>query len=47
VVKENTTCLKDVIYPDNKNIIFVENYLEAAGVVQCLNAGVDYRLITL
>jgi hypothetical protein len=45
VVKENTTCLKDVIYPDNKNIIFVENYLEAAGVVQCLNAGVDYKIV--
>ena len=47
VVKENITCLKDIIYPDNNNIIFVENYLEAAGILQAMNAGIDYKLITL
>ena len=51
VVNENTTCLNDFVYPDkirgNKKIIFVENYLEAAGVIMCLKAGVAYQTITL
>ena len=47
LVKENTTCLKDIVYPDNKNIIYVENYLEAAGIIMSWNAGVDPRTITL
>ncbi len=47
IVKENTTCLTNVVFPDNKNIIFVNNYLEAAGIIQCMNAGVNYRTILL
>ncbi len=51
IVKENTTCFKNFKYPDsilnNKNIIFVNNYLEAAGVISCLSAGIDYRTILL
>lgn len=47
IVKENTTCLKDVVFPENKNIIFVNNYLEAAGVIQCMNAGINFKTILL
>ena len=47
IVKENTTCLKNIIYPDYKSIIFVENYLEAAGVIMCMNAGINYKTIIL
>lgn len=51
VVRENTTCFsKDYSYPyqnDNINIIFVDNYLEAAGVIRAMNCGVDYRQIKL
>ena len=45
IVKENTTCFKDFKYPEaalsSSHVLFVENYLEAAGVVMSWNAGVD------
>ena len=47
IVKENTTCIKNVVFPENKNIIFVENYLEAAGIVMCMNANVHYKMVLL
>lgn len=48
VVRENTTCFsKNFVYPEYKNLIFVENYLEAAGVIMAMNAGVDYRTVLL
>ena len=51
IVKENTTCFTNFVYPEkiscSKNIIFVENYLEAAGVIMCMNAGVAYQTIIL
>ena len=47
VVKENTTIYSrtwnNEQYP--KNVILVENYLEAAGILMSLQAGIDYRLI--
>jgi len=39
VVKENTTVLNDT-YPEWEKIIFVENYLEAAGYIMAMKAGV-------
>jgi len=39
VVKENKTVLNDE-YPEWDKIIFVENYLEAAGMIMCMKAGV-------
>lgn len=48
IVKENTTCLENFSYPeDTHSAIFVENYLEAAGVLMSWNAGVDHKQITL
>jgi len=48
VVRENTTCFsKDFQYLNEKGIIFVENYLEASGVIMAMTAGVDYRTVTL
>ena len=48
VVMENTTCFsKDFVYPTNKGLIFVDNYLEAAGVITAMSAGVDYRTVLL
>src|SRR5271157_532983 len=53
IVKENTTCFsKDFVYPrtvyegikDNK-FIFVENYLEAAGLIMAMNSGVNFKNI--
>lgn len=38
VVRENTTIYKRVAFPDN--IIFVENYLEAAGVIAAMKEGI-------
>ena len=47
VVKDNTTIYSrtwnNEQYP--KNVILVENYLEAAGILMSLQAGIDYRLI--
>jgi len=43
VVKENTTCLSETV-PDN--VIKVENYLEAAGYIQTVKAGVSLESIT-
>ena len=48
VVKENTTCFsKGFYYPENKGVIFVENYLEAAGLIMSWTAGVDYKTVLL
>jgi hypothetical protein len=44
VVKENTTVLNDK-YPEWDKIIFVENYLEAAGMIMCIRSGVYYPTI--
>jgi hypothetical protein len=46
VVRENETCFaRNFIYPRTAGLIFVNNYLEAAGVIMAMNAGVDYKLI--
>ena len=47
VVRDNTTCFKNFIYPEKSNgkLIFVQNYLEAAGVIMSMNAGVYYKTI--
>lgn len=37
VVRENTTCLK---HPEHKKFIYVENYIEAAGMLMAMQAGV-------
>jgi hypothetical protein len=37
VVRENRTCLK---HPEHKNFIYVENYIEAAGMLMVMQAGV-------
>ena len=48
VVKENTTIFsEDFDYSSHEGLIFVENYLEAAGVLMSMNAGVDYRTVIL
>ncbi|MHA1468955.1 MAG: DUF3326 domain-containing protein [Candidatus Asgardarchaeia archaeon] len=40
IVKENTSVLNDG-YPSGTDLIFVENYLEAAGYIQSIKAGVN------
>lgn len=47
VVKENTTCYQDFKYPNYAKLIFVENYLEAAGYIMCLQAGVNPLTVKL
>jgi len=51
VVMENTTCQSNFSYPEgirgNKKVVFVENYLEAAGLIMCMNAGVSYKTVIL
>lgn len=48
VVRENTTVFsKEFNYSSNKGIIFVENYLEAAGIIMSLNAGVNPETVVL
>lgn len=51
IVNENKTCLKDFSYPmevlTSPNVVFVDNYLEAAGVLMSWQAGVDHKTITL
>jgi len=56
IVKENTTCFssKDFVYPrqvyesyGKGKVIWVENYLEAAGLIMSMNSGVDYRNVLL
>lgn len=42
VVKENRTCLNDPM-PDS--FIIAENYLEAAGIIACMRAGIDRRSV--
>ena len=50
VVRENTTCFTKFRYPkeilNHPNVLFVENYLEAAGVIMSWNAGVDPQVTT-
>jgi len=45
VVRENTTCLSTHDYSYPPTVILVQTYLEAAGVVQCLGNGIDYRTV--
>ncbi len=46
IVKENRTCFSDgFVYPQSGGIIFVNNYLEAAGVIMAMSGGVDYTVI--
>lgn len=46
IVKENTNVMKDKItYPDYSNLIFVENYLEACGVVCAMNSRINFKEI--
>lgn len=46
VVEQNTTCFsKKFQYETHDGIIFVKNYLEAAGLIMSMNAGVDYRTV--
>lgn len=51
IVRDNTTCFKNFQYPEKTNgsskLIWVNNYLEAAGVIMSMVAGVDYRTIIL
>lgn len=48
VVSENTTCFsKNFEYPTREGIIFVANYLGAAGVISALSCGMDYRTVLL
>ena len=48
VVRENTTCFSEnFVYPISNNIIYVDNYLEAAGVIMAMNAGIDFRTVVL
>jgi hypothetical protein len=53
IVKENKTCFSEnFVYPkrvyeniiENK-VMFVENYLEAAGIIMSMNSGVNYKNI--
>jgi len=48
IVKENTTCFsKNFHYTYTKNLIFVENYLEAAGLIMSMDCGVNYKNVLL
>jgi hypothetical protein len=48
VVEENTSCLSaNFKYPTEKGLIFVKNYIEAAGLIMSMSAGVDYHTILL
>lgn len=48
VVKNDTTIYSNGFsYPKYKNLIFVENYLEAAGLLMCINAGVNQEIINI
>ena len=37
VVRENKSCLQ---VPEHEKFIYVENYIEAAGLIMCIRAGV-------
>lgn len=43
LVKDNTTCLKKVYYPDYNKLIYVQNYCEAAGIIASMNARINYK----
>ena len=45
VVCENTTCFSTCDYTYPPTTILVHTYLEAAGVIQCLGNGIDYRTV--
>jgi hypothetical protein len=48
IVKENTTIFSnDFVYPDYNHLFFAENYLEASGIIMCMNAGVDFKTVLL
>lgn len=48
VVRENTTYFsKDFQYPVTDGLVFVDNYLEAAGLIMSMSCGVDYRTVLL
>jgi len=48
VVRENTTCFSNgFTYPVQDGLIFVQNYLEAAGAIMALTAGVDIDTLNL
>jgi hypothetical protein len=51
VVQENTTCLDSGVYPETVRgtgrLIFARNYLEAAGIIMSMRAGVDHRTVVL
>lgn len=48
VVRENTTCFSAAFeYPAGGELLFAENYLEAAGIVSAMSAGVDPRIVLL
>ena len=48
VVEENTTCFSNgFTYPENKHIINARNYLEAAGIISSMSAGIDYKTVVL
>lgn len=48
IVNENTTCFsKGFQYPTKEGIIFVNNYLEAAGVIMSMESGIDYKTVLL
>ena len=48
IVKENTTCFsKSFIYKDLRSVIFIENYLEAAGLIMSMNSGVNFKNVLL
>ena len=44
VVMENETCLNEE-FQSTQNVIHVDNYLEAAGVVAAMKAGIDWRSV--
>ena len=42
IVKENKTCFKTCNYPPGNDLIFVNNYLEAAGILMAMKAGIHH-----
>ena len=44
VVKENTTIYPEMIYYESDKIVFVETYLEAAGLIMALSQGIDPKI---
>lgn len=40
-VKENSTCYKNFEYPKDAKVLILDNYLEVAGYLMCLQSGVN------